>query len=134
MTKLIAILIILAVLYGGWQLFFYWEKIKNEEETQKKQAAAAVVVGDQLPGVPNQLEASLKAAESQGAVGLKNWLKTYGRSIQDPRKAWIELNYCVLISRADPSEARHVFAEVKNRTPESSPVWPRIKQLEKTYE
>jgi hypothetical protein len=134
MTKLIAILIILAVLYGGWELFFYWEKIKNEEQTQKKQAAAAVVVEEQLTGVPNQLEPSLKAAEGQGATGLKNWLKTYGRSIQDPRKAWIELNYCVLISRADPSEARRVFADVKNRTPESSPVWPRIKQLEKTYE
>jgi hypothetical protein len=134
MTKLIAILIILAVLYGGWELFFYWEKIKNEEETQKKQAAAALIVGDQLPGMPSQLEPSLRSAETQGAASLKNWLKTYGRSIQDPRKAWIELNYCVLISRADPSEARRVFAEVKNRTPESSPVWPRIKQLEKTYE
>ena len=87
MTKLIAILIILAVLFGGWQLFFYWERIKNEEETQKKQAAAAVVVGDQLPGMPNQLEPSLKAAESQGAAGLKNWLKAYGKSIQDPRKS-----------------------------------------------
>jgi hypothetical protein len=134
MTKLISALIILAVLYGGWELFFYWEKIKNEEESQKKQAAAAIVVGDQLSGMPYQLEASLRAAQAQGAVGLKNWLKVYGPKIQDPRKAWIELDYCLLISRANPAEARRIFAEVKNRTPESSPVWPRIKLLDKTYE
>ena len=134
MTKLIAALILLAVLFGAWELFFYWEKVKNEEETQKKQAAAAIVVGEQLPGMPSPLEPSLATARSQGAAALRNWLKTYGHSIQDPRKAWIELDYCVLISRADPSEARRLFAEVKNRTPDSSPVWPRIKQLEKTYQ
>jgi len=134
MTKLITILIIVAALFGVWELFFYWERIKNEEESQKKQTAAAVVVGEQLSGVPYPLESSLATARSQGAVGLRNWLKVYGSKIQDPRKAWIELDYCVLISRADPSEARRVFAEVKNRTPESSHVWPRIKQLEKTYQ
>jgi len=91
-------------------------------------------VGEQLPGVPNQLEASLKAAQNSGATELKNWLKTYDRLIQDPRKAWIELDYCLLVSRANPSEARRVFAEVRSRTPESSPVWQRITKLEKTFE
>jgi hypothetical protein len=134
MTKLIAAFIILVALFGGWQLFFYWEKIKNEEEVQKKQAASSVVTEDQLSGLPRQFEPTLKAAEAQGAVGLRNWLKTYGKSVQDPRKAWIELDYCLLISRDDPSEAKRVFAKVKNRTPESSPIWPRIKKLEKAYE
>jgi len=134
MTKVIAALIIFAVLFGAWELFFYWERVKNEEESQKKQAAAAVVVGEQLPGMPNELEAGLAAARNHGAAGLRNWLKVYGPKIEDPRKAWIQLDYCVLVSREDPSEARRVFAEVKERTPESSPVGPRIKQLEKTYE
>jgi hypothetical protein len=134
MTKLIGAAIILAALYGGWELFFYWERVKNEEDTQKKQAAAAVVVGEQLSGVPQPLEQSLKAAEDQGAAALKNWLKLYSKAIQDPRKAWIELDYCLLISREDPSEAKRLFAEIKSRTPESSPVWPRIKKLEKAYE
>jgi len=134
MTKLIAALIIVAVLYGGWQLFFYWERVKNEEETEKKKAVAEAVMGDQLPGMPYQLDASLRAAQSQGPTGLRNWLKAYGDKIQDPRKAWIELDYCVAVSREDPSEARRVFAEVKNRTQPTSPVWPRIKRLEKTYE
>jgi len=134
MTKLIGLVIILLVLWGGWELFFYWERVKNEEDTQKKQAAAAAGMGERLPGMPYQLEPSLSAAQGKGAAGLQAWLKTYGRTIQDPRKAWIELDYCVLISRDNPAEAKRLFAEVKARTPETSPVWQRIKQLEKTYE
>jgi hypothetical protein len=134
MTKLIALVILLAVLFGGWELFFYWERIKNEEDLQKKSAAAAVVVGEGLEGVPQPLQASLNAAEAQGATALGNWLKMYGRSIQDPRKAWIQLDYCLLLSREDTAEAKRIFAEVKKRTPETSPVWPRIKKLENAYE
>ena len=134
MTKLIGALIIIAVLYGGWQLFLYWEKVKNEEETQQKQDAAAMVMGDQLPGLAPALESALQAARKQGAAGLRNWLKTYGQSVEDPRKAWIELDYCVAVAREDPAEARRVFAAVKERIGPASPVWPRMKQLEKTYE
>jgi hypothetical protein len=65
---------------------------------------------------------------------LKNWLKTYGQSVEDPRKAWIELDYCVAIARQDPAEAKRVFAQVKERISPSSLVWPRMKQLEKAYE
>ena len=134
MTKLIGALIIIAVLYGGWELFLYWEKVKNEEDTKQKQDAAAMVMGDQLPGLSPKLEPTLQAARKQGAAGLKNWLKTYGQSVEDPRKAWIELDYCVAVAREDPAEARRVFAAVKERIGPASPVWPRMKQLEKTYE
>ena len=135
MTKWITILIIAVVLYGGWQLFLYYDRVKSEdEETQKKAAATENVSPQQLSGMPYQLESSLEAAQKQGAAGLRNWLKTYGPSIQDPRKAWIQLDYCVEVSQQDPAEARRVFAEVKARTPDSSPVWKRIKQLEKAYE
>jgi hypothetical protein len=53
---------------------------------------------------------------------------------RNPSKAWIELDYCTLIAREDPAEARRLFAAVKERTPASSPVWDRVKKLEKTYE
>jgi hypothetical protein len=134
MTKVIAAFIIIVALWGGWQLFFYWEKVKNEEETTQKRDAAAMVIGDQLPGMSYKLDASLQAARSKGAAGLRNWLKTYNQSVEDPRKAWIELDYCVAVARQDPAEAKRVFAQVKERTPPSSPVWPRMKQLEKAYE
>ncbi len=138
MTKVIAALIILLVLWGGWELFFYWERVKNEQETQKKQEAAALVVGESLPGMPysntQALEQSLRKAQSDGAGAMRTWLKNYGNLVQDPRKAWIELDYCLLLAREDPAEARRVFAQVKARTPETSPVWPRIKQMEKTFQ
>ncbi len=131
----ISILVVVAAIYGAVQLFFYYDRVKAEGEAElKKQEAAQYFSPEQLPGVPQQLENSLKAAQQKGAVGLGNWLKMYGRSIQDPRKAWIELDYCIALSRENPAEARRVFAEVKNRTPDSSPVWKRIKDLEKAYE
>ncbi len=134
MTKVISIFIVVVLIYGGWHLFLYWEKVQKQEETAKKEAAAVVVTGDQLPGLPYGLESGLQAAQKQGATGLRNWLKTYGRSVQDPRKAWIELDYCRAVFRDDPSEARKVFGQVKERTPATSPVYPRIKEFEKTYQ
>ena len=135
MTKLIAALIIAAVLFLGYELFLYWDRVKNEEETARKEAAAKVITsGDQLQGMPYELERTYKSAEQKGATGLKFFLKSYGDRLQDPRKAWIELDYCRELARENPAEAKRVFAEVKARTPATSPVYPRIKQLEKTYE
>jgi len=134
MTKLIGALMIIGVLYAGWELFLYWDKVKNEEETKQKQETAAMVNGDLLLGMPPKLETSFQAARNQGVAGLRAWLKAYGQSVEDPRKAWIELDYCVAVARQDPAEAKRVFAQVKERTPPSSPVWPRMKQLEKAYE
>src|SRR5438034_6138396 len=134
MTKLIAALILAAVLFGCWHLYLYWDKVKNEEETARKQAAASVIDPTQLPGLPQPLEPSLQAAQKQGAGGLRQWLKTYDRAVHDPRKAWIELDYCVAVAREDPAEAKRVFASVKDRIPRSSPVWPRMQTLAKTYE
>jgi hypothetical protein len=133
-TKLIAALIILAVLYGGWHLFLYWDKVSHEEQVAQKQAVAQAIIPEQLPGLAQSFEPTLQAAQKQGAAGLRNWLKTYDRVVQDPRKAWIELDYCVLVARENPAEARRVFASVKDRTGPASPVYPRVKQLEKTYQ
>jgi hypothetical protein len=135
MTKLITILIIAAALWGGWQLFLYWDKVKTEDEAAaKKKAQTEITSGEQLSGMPSRLENSYQAAKNQGATAMKNWLKINGRAVQDPRKAWIELDYCVAVAREDPAEAKRIFASVKERTLQSSPVWPRIKQLEKTYQ
>jgi|ERR1035437_4227934 hypothetical protein len=134
MTKLIAAVLIVLACYGVWEFFLYWEKVKNEEATRQKQDASALVMGDQLPGMPSALEPSLQAAKKRGAAGLKSWLKAHNQSLEDPRKAWIELDYCVAVARDDVAEAKRVFAQVKERTPPTSPVWPRIQQLEKTYQ
>ena len=134
MTKLIAAVLIVLACYGVWELFLYWEKVKNDEDLRQKQDAAAQVLGDNLPGMPSALEPSLQTAKKHGAAGLRTWLKAHNQSIEDPRKAWIELDYCVAVARDDVAEAKRVFAQVKERTPPTSPVWPRIQQLEKTYQ
>ncbi len=134
MTKLISALIIVVVIFAGWKFFLYWEKVKNEEEAQKKQVIAAAVQPESLPGLPPQYESGLRAAQQESNAAFRKWLKTYDKVLEDPRKAWIQLDFCVAIAREDPSEARRVFAEVKARVPPSSPVWPRVKELEKSYE
>ena len=131
---LIIILVVVAVGFGGWQLFEYWDRIQSEKATQEKEAATSVVNGDTLPGLPQGWDISLNAAEKGGPDALGNWLKTYGTGVQDPRKAWIQLDYVVMITRENPGEAKRLFAEVKDRTQQNSPVWPRIQSMEKTYE
>ena len=92
MTKLIAALIIVAVLYGGWDLFMYWEKVRDEEEAKQKQDAAAMVTGDQLPGLPYQLKQSWRSRRSTALPACENWLKTHGQAVRTrarPGSSWI---------------------------------------------
>jgi hypothetical protein len=133
-TKLIAALIIVVVLFCGWQVFLYWDKVSHEKDLAEKQAAASAVTEESLSGLPWQLGQSLQTARQKGVDGLKQWLKDFGHLVADPRKAWIELDYCVLVAREDLGEARRVYQAVKARTPPTSPVYPRIKQLAKTYD
>ena len=136
MTKLLGILIIVLVIWGGYELFELWDRYGTETDLKAKQAEEASHFSPQsLPGMPSyQLEDAYKKAQDNGAKGIRNWLKAYGDKVQDPRKAWIELDYVVAISREDPVEAKKVFDDVKARTPPTSKVYPRIKELEKTYD
>ncbi len=134
MTRFISVLILALALLGGWSLYRYWESIQNDKEVARKEAAARTVTPEQLSGMPPDWEPSLQAAEQQGPFALRKWLKTYGFYVHDPRKAWIELDYCALIARESPNEAKQIFSEVKRRTPPSSPIWPRIHDLDKTYQ
>jgi hypothetical protein len=135
MTKtLMIIVIVVVVAFGGWQLFSYWEKVQDEKDTDAKNAISAVVNPDALSGLPQGYDTSLHAAQQQGADALGNWLKLYGANVQDPRKAWIQLDYVVLLTRQNPQEAKRIFNEVKDRTLPTSQVWPRIHDMEKSYQ
>jgi len=135
MTKtLIIIVVVVAVALGGWQLFEYWDKVQSEKDADAKTAATQVVNGDSLQGLPQGYDVSLHAAQQQGVEALGNWLKLYGPAVQDPRKAWIQLDYVLLLTRQNPQEAKRVFNEVKDRTLPTSPVWPRIQSMEKSYQ
>ena len=87
-----------------------------------------------LDGVPYHLQEPLRRAEAQGTEALGEWLEAYGNQIQDPRKAWLQLDYCTLVARDDPQEARRIFQQVRQRVDEDSPVYPRLMQLRNTFE
>jgi hypothetical protein len=131
MNKLIWLLILIFVVWGVKSLYQQWENVKDPEAQEQSEASKA---SDTLPGLPPELESGLHAAKQGGAESLKAWLDRYGHLVQDPRLADIQLDYVILVSSRDPSEARKLFRQVKQRTPESSPVYPRIRQLSNTYE
>ena len=133
MTKLISILVVAGLLFGAWHLFFYWERVKNEQQAELAKDREVNIDPHGLAGLPSELENSLEQARRQGPAVMRQWLKTYGAAVRDPRRAWIELDYCIAITRINPLEARQTFIAIRDRTPRNSPVWPRIQKLEKTY-
>jgi Flp pilus assembly protein CpaB len=127
----------------GWFMRSEWNSIQAQEKAEAEArrhppepvvAAGPMVGGTDLSGMKPNLEPALQQAQARGAVGLKNFLARYGKAIQDPRRASIELDYVVLEARDNLAEARRVFAEVKNRVDPASPVYPRVQQLARTYE
>jgi hypothetical protein len=134
MSKVIGVIILAVVIYGGYEVWVLWDKYNTGQDLKEQESKQGQVIPEQLAGMPNGLEKTYQMAQKNGATGVRNWLKAYGARVEDPRRAWIELDYVVLIAREDPVEAKKVFADVKSRTPETSPVYRRIKDLQKTYE
>jgi hypothetical protein len=133
MKPLIVILIVVGVIFGGWKIWDYWDTVSQQKEAAEK---IPEVSEDQMGRMTTELENSLQEARKKGASGMKEWLKKYQKSpkIPEPRLAWIKLDYVLMASQSEPLEAKKVFAEVKESTPPSSPVYPRIKKLEKSYQ
>jgi hypothetical protein len=131
MTKLISIFIVVVVLFCAWQGYKYWQGVEQEDEYQSKKLPFHP---DMLSGLPSELYTSYNTAKDKGPDVMRQWLKAYGNAVKDPRKAWIEMDFCTAIARDNPAEARSIFADVKARTPETSPAYPRVKQLEASFQ
>ena len=139
MIKTITTILIIAAVAGvGWGIWRLWEKLGADnsasQQEQQQQTLVNSVVPEQLSGMPQAWEAAFKKATNNGTASFRAWMKQYGQQVEDPRRAWIELDYMVRVSTEDPQEAKAIFELVKERTPTNSPVYPRIQQLEKTYE
>lgn len=144
MSKIIGAGILVLVCWVGWVVYQRWEGLQaarqeTPSEGQPAREAAAAINPRDLPGMPagnlrDALESSLEKAQGEGAIGLREWLGNCRQYVEDPRRGWIELDYCVLVAQSNPREAKRVFNEVKERTPPTSPIYPRLKQLEKTYQ
>ncbi len=136
MKALIALIILLAAFWLGKRLLQTYQTVEKSSlpAEQANPSNQPATPSSTLPGLPPSLEASLSAAEKQGAAGLREWLRNYRVHVRDPRLAAIELDYVVLISHQDPAEARRIYEEVKSRTPTFSPIYERVKRLEKTFQ
>jgi hypothetical protein len=127
-----AVVVIVGLALGVWQINNYWGTFKPHHHSTEAEVTPEIP-DDQLPGMPDTLESSLTAARQRGAAGLKEFLTAYGNTISDPRRASIELDYAELLAVHSSTDARRYFMKVKGRVDSSSPVYGRLKQLEKTY-
>ncbi len=139
MNKLIGILLIAGALWGLWALRDYYLETKRANtgaygKSDDRGDGPVEFDPRTLNGLHYTLEDPLAKAKQSGSDGLKKFINQYRAAIHDPRLAWIQLDYVVLVASKDPAEARAVFAEVKKRTPTNSPVYPRIEKLSKVYE
>lgn len=133
-TKLIGALMILVLVWGGYRIVTYYKQVQEERFLEKESASGKNIEPTQLEGMPSQLERSLEQAQSRGSDALREWLQLNGHQLRDPRKAWIELDYCTLVASDDPQEAKAVYEAVKQRLHETSPVYPRLRLLQKSFE
>jgi hypothetical protein len=133
MKFVIGLIIVVGLSLGAWQIYQYWGTVKDKP-AQTAAPATVEISGGQLTGLPRPLEGPLQTAEEHGAAAMKEFLAAHAKEIQDPRLAWIQLDYVVLAGGSDPGEARRVFRKVQGRLTSGSPVYNRMKQLEKTYE
>jgi len=135
---LITVVLIVVALLGIKELHAYWQQVKTRQKAEVaafrgQEPALPPTDPSALTGMPAGLESSLESAKKAGAPAVKAWLKQYRAYLTDPKLAAIELDYVVLAGAKNFLEAKEIFAAVKQRTPTNSPVYPRIKQLEKTY-
>lgn len=135
MKALISVLIVAIVGFVGFRLFEHWESVKERRVLEDKAARGADIDPEKLQGLPGQLTQKYQEVKSNPkhlGLFIESIRKLQG--VGDPRLAWIELDYVVMISATDPLEAKRVFQAVKKRTPADSPIYPRIRSLEKNYE
>jgi hypothetical protein len=132
MKTFFSILAVLIIGMAVWKLWEYYERVGGPETGGSGQTTAPAAVP--LPSLPPKLEQELADARKRGAVALKAWLDRHRPHVKDPRLAAIELDYVVMVSATDPVQAKKLFQEIKQRTPPDSPVYPRLKDLEKTYD
>ena len=129
----IGILILALVGFGAFKLWEYWDAT---EQNKNKPDPIASLQPQNLQGLPQSLEQPLQDAQAKGPEAFLEFINNIKKSplVKDPRLAWIELDYVVMVAVKDPAEARKVFRKVKERTPTDSPVYARVKSLEKTFE
>ncbi len=132
MRRFFGIVLVAAVVWGAARFYMYYERVSK---AGTEQFGWVEIKGENLSGLGASLGASYEAAKGD-VTTLGRWLQQHANSpdLQDPRKAWIQLDYVGMLGLDDPAAAQRLFAQVKQRVETNSPVYPRIRQMEKTYE
>lgn len=135
MKGFISILIIGGLLYGVWKIWeVYDQKTSNQVTVQENVRRRAD--GTRLPGMDPGLENAYSDAMQGGVLSLKAFLQNYRNTsyLTDPRLAWIEIDYALLLRYKDPLEANRVFQTVKARSKSGhAMVQDRIRDLEGSF-
>jgi hypothetical protein len=136
MKVVIALILFLVVGFIGYMLWDQWREANEQKRASREAATGADIDPKKLPGLPSQLELKLEEAQRGGLPKFKAFIDAIKqlKDVKDPRLAWIELDYVVMLSHSNPVEAKKLFWEIKRRTPENSQIYPRIRTLERTYE
>ena len=137
MKALIALAMLILVFLGIKELLLVWKDAQQPDQKSPPgvvQGSPETTKAAELSGLPPYLAASLEASRRQGPDALRTWLKKNRSAVRDPRLADIELDFVVMVAGKNFGEAREVFAEVKGRVPEDSPVYSRVQRLAKAYE
>ena len=133
MTKLITVFLVVLALFVGYRVYVYYEKVNDEQDLREaEEARRRIVDPNGLTGLPWELLQSYNNVKSDPG-DLRRWLQANQARIQDPRLAWIQLDFVEMIGRDSPNEARDVFNSVKPRIGTNSPIYPRVQKLEKTF-
>ena len=132
MKNLLWILIIVLIGYGSTKFAAYYNEVQRKTQGPTPEEIAAK--SREIPPLSPQLESSLQQAKAGGAATFKAWLDRYANSIQDPKRADVELDYVQMLARSDPAGAKRLFAIIRPRIPADSILIERVKKLEKVYQ
>ena len=134
MKVVIAIIIVVLLGFGGYKVWEYWTQ--TEKDKSLTGGTPTQVQPESLPGLPSQLEPRLQDAQKRGPDAFEEFIDSIKKSplVKDPRLAWIELDYVVMVASKDPAEAKRVFRKVKERVPADSPVYQRVQFLAPTFQ
>ncbi|HAM71573.1 MAG TPA: hypothetical protein DCM86_08025 [Verrucomicrobiales bacterium] len=135
MKVLIQIILTLSLAFAAWKGFDVWKQYSDQKEQAAVEDSRAKISPTSLPGMDRELETVCDEAHKKGALGLRNFLAQYKGTafLKDPRLAWIEIDYMLLVAVNDPAEARRIYSDLRQRIKPGSPVYPRLKSLEESF-
>jgi len=130
MRQVLTVVLVVAAIWVGLRFvnFAKSEVAKNERPDSSQRYAPG-----KLRGLPAELEASLAAAQGEGANAFRRWMARHRSEIAEPRLTEIELDFVVLTGRTSGAEARGVLNLIKQRIKPDHPQYKRFQQLDDAY-